>query len=60
MDARACAGGTDSAPWCRTAGTASATPAGGAPAAVLPWRSLALTTKTMKEVRSSAEMEMSK
>lgn len=54
MDAQACAVGTGSASWCRTAGTASATPAGGALAAVLPWRSLAPTTKTMKEVRRSA------
>ena len=45
-----CATGTASAPWDSRVGTANARRAGGAPAAVSPWRPPAPTTRTTKEV----------
>lgn len=51
MDAQTFAMEMASALWARTAGTVSVRLAGGALAAVLPWRPHAQTTRTMKEVR---------
>lgn len=45
-----CVTGTASAPWDSRVGIVNARQAGGAPAAVLPWRPPALTTRTTKEV----------
>lgn len=45
-----CVMGMASAPWGSRVGTANARRAGGDLAAVLRWRPLALTTRTMKEV----------